>query len=96
MGLSQAQMAPAREWPMHGYWTAKLFEEAGGIKYCSIMASAAEVPVLTFQFQIVETPFGTMVRMVSTKVPEEVQAREVRFAADGFPACQPCLNIDAY
>jgi hypothetical protein len=39
LGLSQAQMAPTRGWPTHDYRTAGLFEEAGGIKYCSLMAT---------------------------------------------------------
>jgi hypothetical protein len=82
-GLSQAQMAPARGWPTHNYWTTGLFQEAEGA-YCALVAR--DYPVLTFQFQIVEAPLiGTVVHVLSTRVPEEVQAREVRFAADGFP-----------
>jgi hypothetical protein len=47
-----AQMAPAHGWPTHDYWTAGLFEEAGGIKYCSLMAT--DRPVTTLQFQIAD------------------------------------------
>jgi hypothetical protein len=42
-------------------------------------------PATTIQFQIMENPFGAMVRMASTRVPEEVRARDIRFAVDGFP-----------
>jgi hypothetical protein len=48
-------------------------------------SASHNAPVSNRGFQIAKTPFGTIVRMVSTRVPEEVQAQEVRFAADGFP-----------
>jgi hypothetical protein len=84
LGLSFAQMAPARGWPSRNFWTVGLFDEGGGTVYCAMHASnATSNKASTLSFALVQGSIGWGA-VIRADRNHAIDAHEISFASDGF------------